>query len=504
VLSKLKYFVKHSLVYSISSVAAKAMGVILLPLYSSYLTISDYGVLGVIDATLMILVEFLNLGQGQALVMLNNSEEYKDKKKSMFFTIFSFSVFVGLIFIILGEAVVPFVSKYFKQADDFYFYLRISIYIIVLRVINSLFLNKIRADEKSVYYSVISLVKLFLTLAMAIYFVAFAKLGVLGVLYSYIIAEGLNSIILIPSMLKLMELNFEKKFITLSIKFGIPLIFGTLAMMLLNVSDRYILKLFTDYATVGLYDLGYRVAGVINMFIIMPFGLALMPIAYKAYGTDGDKRLYSKLMTYLTFVLVWAGLALSVFSREIIRLFALNPTYWDAYKVVPIIILSYVFFGMRWVASLGMFLTRNTKQVAISTTLASLLNIGLNFWLIPIFGMMAAAYSTLISFILLHFITNYFSNKYYKIQFENSKLVILISLGVLLYIISLLFNDSPLTIKYIFKLFIAVAFPVLLFVFKFYDFIELERLKGFYKKWKNPGDWKNNIKLELLSKPNEK
>jgi len=95
-LSDLKYFVKHSLVYSISSVAAKAMGVVLLPLYSSYLTLSEFGVLGIIEVTLLISVELLNLGQGQALVMLNNSEEYKEKRKSMFFTIFSFSVFIEI------------------------------------------------------------------------------------------------------------------------------------------------------------------------------------------------------------------------------------------------------------------------------------------------------------------------------------------------------------------------------------------------------------------------
>lgn len=496
-LSDLKYFVKHSLVYSISSVAAKAMGVVLLPLYSSYLTLSEFGVLGIIEVTLLISVELLNLGQGQALVMLNNSEEYKDKKKSIFFTIFTFSVFIGVIFIVVGEAVVPFIYKYFERADDFYLYLRLSIYIVFLRVINSLFLNKIRADERSVFYSAINLVKLFLTIALAIYFVAFANIGVLGVLYSYVIAEGVNLAIILPSMFKLMSPSFEKKFIALSIKFGVPLIFGTLAMMLLNVSDRYILKLFTDYATVGLYDLGYRVAGVINMFIIMPFGLALMPIAYKIFGTDGDKRFYSKLMTYLTFVLVWAGLALSVFSREIIKLFALNPTYWEAYKVVPVVVLSYVFFGMRWVASLGMFLTRNTKQVAITTTLASILNIALNFWLIPIFGMMAAAYSTLICFVLLNMISKYYSNKYFKIDFENKKILGLILLGIALYLISIFTNDQNIIFRILIKIILVIVFPVILYLVKFYDAIELERIKGFYSKWKHLGNWKNNVIKEL-------
>jgi O-antigen/teichoic acid export membrane protein len=152
---------------------------------------------------------------------------------------------------------------------------------------------------------------------------------------------------------------------------------------------------------------------------------------------------------------------------------------------------------MRWVASLGMFLTRNTKQVAISTTLASLLNIALNFWLIPVWGMMAAAYSTLISFVILHYITNYLSDKFYKIDFENIKLIILLLLGIILYMIAYQFEDSSLLVKLAAKVVVAISFPLLLYIFKFYDAVELQMLRGFYKKWKNPVDWKDNIKFEL-------
>ena len=132
-------------------------------------------------------------------------------------------------------------------------------------------------------------------------------------------------------------------------------------MNLLNWSDRYILKLLTAYSTLGLYELAYKVAGILNMFFIVPFSLTLLPIAYKFYKQEGDKLFYSKILTFFSFVMFWAGLALSIFGKEIVHLFALNQSYYPAYEVVPLLTLSYCVFGMSLVTALGLYLTGKTK-----------------------------------------------------------------------------------------------------------------------------------------------
>lgn len=499
-LKNIKYLAKHSIIYSISNVAVKASGVILLPLYSKYFNVSEFGILGILEATLLIAVEFLNLGLGQSLVMMSSSDEFKKERNSVFFSIFTFLLLICIVFLALGKILLPHISQIFQQPGQFYWFMELCLYIIVLRVLNSLFLNKIRADEKSGLYTVINLIKLAISLGFTIYFIAFQKRGIDGVLISYIIAEGLNFLILLPAMIKAMALKLNRKSISISIKFGVPLIFGSLAMMLLNVSDRYIIKLLRDYSSVGLYDLGYRVAGILNMFFIMPFGLALMPAAYKMYNQPGDKRYYSKMMTYLTYFLVWLGLGLSLFSKEVISTFTLNSSYLPAYKVIPIVVFSYVFFGMRYFSSLGLYLTKNTRYVAITTIFASLLNIGLNFLFIPKYGMIAAAWNTLISFIVLYFLTNYYSDKFFKIPFENSKLVKVILVGTAFYFIGILFNDAAFLLRLAIKLLLIIAFPFILYILKFYESVELESIRILYRKWSKPSEWKNNIKTELFSK----
>lgn len=502
-LENLKYFLKHSAIYSISNFAVKASGVILLPLYTTYISLGEFGELALIDVTIIILVELVNLGQSQALVMLNNTDEYSNKNKEMFFTVLSSSTVICILFVVLGESFLPYFANLIAEPEKFYLYLRLCLYIISSRIITNILLNKLRADERSISYTTFSVLKLAVTLAFIIYFVAFAHLKILGVLYSYLISEIVVIVFLLPFLIKLMKFRFEKKILYASISFGIPLIFSSLAMMFLNVSDRYLIKYFTSDEMVGLYDLGYRFAGTLNMFFIMPISLTLMPQAYKMYKKEGDKRYYSKILTYLSFILVWVGLGISIFSMEIVKLFALNPSYWPAYQIVPIIVFAYVFFGMRIISSLGMFLTKKTKYVALTTGIPAVLNIGLNILLIPKFGMITAAYTTLFSFSLLYFLSYYYSGKFYKIPFENYKLIKLFILGILCYSVSTISNDSGLVVRMVLKLLLLGIFPFVLYFLKFYEPVEIQSLYGFYKKWKSPAKWKENIKAELTKSEKE-
>jgi len=244
---------------------------------------------------------------------------------------------------------------------------------------------------------------------------------------------------------------------------------------------------------VGLYTLGYKIAGILNVFFIQSFYLALLSIAYKIYGQKGDKRYYSKMQTYFVFVLFWAGLGLSLFGKEIIKVFALNPDYWTAYKVVPYIVLAYIFSGAKSVVSLGLYLKRKTNYIAYNTIGAAVLNIGLNFILIPKYKMIGAAVATIISFVALYFVTYFVANKFYKIPYENMKLLKMLVLAVVLFFLSTLTANLNILPRILIKVAIIILFPFILYPMKFYEPIEIERIKQSWKKWRNPRKWKENF-----------
>ncbi len=481
-LSKTKNTIKHTAVYSFGNITTKLIGIVLLPLYTKHITVAEYGILGILEITIMILTQTLILGQPQAFLRFYNLEEYGEKRKTILFTIFVFLLTAGLLFNLLGQSLADRLSSLFFRPSEFAIYLKLSFCIISLQIINNLFLTVLRTQEKSTFYVIVNIIKLFIVLGFNIYFIVFAGIGIRGVLYSYLIGDGLLFIVLFPKMISEMTPKFDRKILIATLSFGFPLIFTSLAGMLLNAGDRYILKLLSNYHEVGLYNLGYKVAGVLNMLFIQSFSLGFAPIAFKIYGKTGDKRYYSKMLTYFVFVLCWAGLGLSLFGRGIVKTFALNSDYWPAYSIIPIIVLSYIFSGAKSITTLGLYLTGKTQFVAYNTLVALVINIGLNFLLIPKYGIMGAAVATLIAFTILYFLSYFISNHFYKIPFENLKLLKLLILAIVLYFIPYLFRDMRLIMNIIVKILILISFPFLLYLLKFYDKIEIDTIKKIFFK----------------------
>ncbi len=475
-LERLKSTVRDTFVYSLSNIAPKVVGVILLPLFTKKLVLTDFGNWDLIDNTIQILVQVVILGQASSIIFLNNSKDYKEQKGSTLFTITGFIFFVSAVLVLLTEILTSSFSSLLMHTQITTEYIRLTAYIVLLRVMNNLFFAKVQADEEPVYFSVVNIAKTLLMTVFTIYFVGYANKGISGILLAALIAEMLSTIVLLVKAIPQMMFHFNFPILKIALAFGFPLVFSSLGFMLLNQSDRFIIKFLLGSKHVAIYGLGYRVAGVLNMFIILPFTLGLFPIAYKYYGQPDDTRFFSKLMTYSTFFFIWGFVFLSLFSKEIVKVFAQQEDYYSAYLVIPIILLAYVFSGMRLTASLGMMLTKNTKHIAWITIASSALNIGLNFIFIPRYGILAAAINTLVSFVIFYVVTQYLSNKYFRIEYENFKLFLMIITGSVLSAGIYLLPEMNNILQWSIKLLLTILFPFVLFIFNFYEKAELDIL----------------------------
>lgn len=474
-IDKIKNTIQQTFTYSLSNIALKAGGIVLLPLYLRTFSVAQFGVWDLLDTSIQILAEILILGQASALIYLNNSEEYKSQKGSALFSISIFLLVFTTLLIILAEIVNSFFPNLFNGDLIHFDYLRVAAYIILLRVMSNLFFAKIRAEEEAGYYSFLNFLRVVLIIAFTVYFVSKKKYGIYGALISFLISEIIVVIMLLLKVIPQMQFKFQNELLKVALIFGLPLVFSSVGFMLLNLSDRYIIKWFLGAKYVAIYGLGYRIAGVLNMFLILPFNLGLIPLAYKYYGKENDKRFYSKLMTYSTFAFVWGFVALSLFSPELIRLFAGKGNYEFSFFVTPIILLSYVFSGMRLTAQLGMLLTKNTKHIAWITLGAAIFNIVLNLLFVPLYGIIAAAFNTLISFAIFYIITQVVADKYYKIPYENKKLILLVIAGSII-TIPIYFIQEINLINIILKFILITSFPFIIYFFNFYEKSELEIL----------------------------
>ena len=476
-LQRVKKIVRHTAIYGLGNISTKLIGIILLPLYTRHISVAEYGVLGILEITILLLTQVVILGQAQAVIRYHSSPEYRERGKTTLFTISVFLLAVGAVFVATGLSIAKPIAAYFDKPQLFAHYFKLCIIIIWLRVITTLFLAALRSKERSVFYAVSNIIKFTLIMISNVVFIAVLGMGVKGILLAYIVGDAALLIMLLPSMLKEMTAKFDPALLKAALKFGFPLVFSAISFMLLNSGSRYILKFLTNYHEVGLFNLGYKVAGVLNMFFIQAFQLSLRPMAYKIYGQPNDRRFYSKMLTYFIFAISWAGLALAMFGKELISTLALNPKYWAAYQVVPLIILAYIFNGGKIVVSLGLLLKNKTRYIAYTTFGALVINIALNFLLIPKLRMVGAATASVISFFLLFIATYYYSNKYYIIHYELSKLTKLILVTITLFFISTLIVNATLAVSVALKCTLLLSLPFILYVLKFYEPIEIDRLK---------------------------
>ncbi len=481
-LAKLKQTAKQTLIYSLGNISSKLIGFILLPLYTGYLSTVEYGMFAILEVTATIMVAVFGFKLSTAMMRWCSIEKSEFKTKSILFTTYTSSF---LVIVLLNIILQPFRDSFsllFFGNSQYQEYFLILFLSVSFEILNLFSLDLIRLKERPVFYILISITRLSTILVLNIYFIKYLSLGIKGILLSQLIGNALITLITLPVLIKNMVFNFYYSELKKMLNYGIPLVFSTISMMLLTMGDRYIIKYYLNYSEVGIYSLGYKIASVVNVLIIQSFQTGFLPIAYKNFDKPDAQRFFSKILTYYTFILVISSLGISLFAKEVIELFSKSKEFNIAYTVVPYISLAFVFKGIQYVYSLGLHFTKKTKYNASIVLLATILNFALNFILIPRFGIYGAAGATIVSWVIMSTAFYKYSFKFYKVKYELRNILVLISVGIGFYLLSLLFQNTTVYLRIILKSLLIIAFPIILWIFNFYEKAEINILKEFFFK----------------------
>lgn len=483
--NQLKNTFRQTMIYSLGNLSSKVIGFILLPLYTGYLSVSEYGILAILEATSQILIGIFGFNLTTSMMRWCASEKSENIQKQI---VSSTLISVIVIAILFSLSTIPnslLISELIFSSGKFQNYIVILLLSVSFGIISNVPLEVIRFREKAGFYVFVTITKFILIVLLNIYFLVYKKIGVEGIILSQLIGFIYVIIASGPFLLKNIKLSFSRKIIGEMFKFGYPLVFSTSALLVLSLGDRYIIKYFIDEASVGIYSLGHKVASVINVFVLQSFQVGYLPIAYKKMNDSDAPRYFSKVATYLLFALVYFALSLSLFSNEVIKFFSLNQNYWIAYTVVPFVSLAFVFKGMQYIFSLPLHFVKKTSYIAFIVTSAAIVNIVLNIIFIPQYGYIMAALVMAISYFFMAIVYLIIARKYYPIPFEFKKIRLLLVVGIVLYIPALFINEIELMIRIPIKVIIVFSFPAVLYFLKFYEKIELQKLKELQKNMIN-------------------
>jgi O-antigen/teichoic acid export membrane protein len=243
------------------------------------------------------------------------------------------------------------------------------------------------------------------------------------------------------------------------------------------MNDRYMLNwLSTDIET-GKYAFGYKIANFINLIFVSTIGMSFVPSIFSREKEENNTRYYRKMLTYYCFIIAFIILGFLFFYKELLSFVAKNKDYFEGLKVVPVLALSFMVMGMNYFVGIGLFLKNKMQNFIVPSISAVVLNITMNYFLIPVWGMMGAAYSTLFSQIVYTAILTVISGKQFKVGFEWMKILSIYLLALVLFVGYQFTAPLKFFVASIIKIALLAVFPVVLYRLNFFEKIEIVRLR---------------------------
>ncbi len=496
---RVKHIFKHTVVYSLGNLSVKLVGFILLPFYTSHLTVSQYGILAILEVTMNLLAPLFFLNMNQAITRFYKEVDGQERGR-LLFTALAFVAGTGILVNVLLQPFSRQFSLLIFDTPDFKVYFNLLFVNIALQNITNLVRGYFNARENSVRFSLVNFLRFLFVLFITVYFLVVLNWGIKGILLAQTISFALILLIFFPYYARDMSFGFDRRLLREMIRYSAPLAFSTISSFVLAFGDRYVLKFLMDESAVGIYSLASKLANVIDFMVLQAFQLTYLPYAFKTYKSQEFKRFHSRLTTYLMLLMVFLALALGFYSDLLMYVFApTNANYRAAAQYVPWLAFLRAFYVLRFMFALGLHINKKTGSIPVIVLISAALNIGLNFVLIPEMGINGAILSSFVALIVMDILFYYKSYQYYKVSYEFSRIFWLSVTGVGIYLISTLIKTDSLILSAVYKTFLLLLYPFVLYVSGFLRYEELMALRGFIKKWKNISGLKQNIRTLIQS-----
>jgi len=471
-LARLQELLRHSAIYGLGSIVARVVAVLLLPLYTRYLSPSDYGLIETLVALSAVLTALVAQGMKSAFFRFYFDSAEQARRHLVVRTAFWYVLAASTAVLVAGVALAQPISwlLFDTRSHDG---LVIAAFVGLWAAMNyeqmtSLF----RVEQRSTAYVAATLTNVAITIAATILLVVVFDKGPLGVLVGNLTGTLIVYAALLAYNRRALGLQFDRSLLREMNRFGLPLVPSAVALWLTNFSDRFFLIKLADAHEVGLYSIGVRIASAI-VLLLTAFRMAWPAFAYSIEDDREAKRTYSFVLTYVVYVCCWLALTLGLLAPWILKVITTKPFY-PAQNVVAPLAFGVAAFGAYVVVQIGTGRARQTRSNWLVTGAAAIVNVALNLALIPAYGRMGAAIAMVTAYTLLFVGMAWRAQRVFPVAYQWRRVATLGVVAVGLTILGKLL-DVPLGLA----IALAAAYPLVLLLLGFYLPAERQRILRF-------------------------
>ncbi len=472
-MSLYKNLFKQTLIYGIATVLPRIISFLLNPLFVIYLTNkSEMGELSVIFSYLVFFNVILSYGMETAFFRFYNGEEDKESVISTSIITLFWTSIVFLVIALLFRKNISIWSEINIK------YITYTIWILALDALAIIPFSKLRAEKKPIHYAVIKIGNVTVNFLLTLFFLAIlpefairSPNGFWNTIYvqnfqigyifiATLIASLLTFIIILPNYISISwKFNFVlwKKMM----QYGFPVLIAGIAFAINEHFD----KIFLDWLNVPKSDIGaYAACYKIGMFMVLfrtAYTLGIEPFFFSHAADENAQQTYATITKYFVIFGSYICLLVIVFIDLLKIPLVPNSNYWDAIKVVPLIVLANFFLGIYTNLSVWYKLMDKTKIGAYISIVGAIVTLGLNYLLIPTLSYYGSAIATIAAYGSMMIISYKLGQKSYPIPYDINKIFSYIGLTIVLSGIS--FYIPYLRENYFIKILLLTLFSVFIY-----------------------------------------
>lgn len=384
-----KYLLKNTVIFSIGNFGTKIISFFLVPLYTNILTTREYGTVDLIYTIGMVLVPLLTLNIGESIMRFALDKDADcDKIMSTGITILIFGAIIGLL-------ILP-IANLFENVSDYSIY--IYLYTLTL-AFSQIFLCYLRGKEFLLKYSIGNIIQSLTIAIFNIIFLIGMKKGIEGYLMAYILANvctGLYGFWAGKVNLVIKKYSIDMELSKNMIKYSVVLIPNSFMWWIMNSSDRMMVSAMISVTANGVYAVAYKIPTLLSTITTI-FNQAWSYSAIREDESEDKEEYNNRVYDNLVTIVIVVATGLLMIMKPFLSVYV-GKEYYATWHYVPYLIVGFVFMTLGSFIATSYTVHKDSMGFLISGTVGAIINLILNFILIPMMGVSGAAFATCISY----------------------------------------------------------------------------------------------------------
>lgn len=433
----------HTVIYSTSGFLIAIAGLISFPIITRVLSVEEYGILNLVSLTVMVLVALSKAGLQTSIIRFGSegrSPSTPFRETDVYLTALATMLVIAIAVLSIWSVVSQFLPLSFVQDERTYTIFIIISMMVIGEVIGSGLHNILVSEKKSVVVSLFAIVKRYSLIAVVIPGLIYAN----DKLTTFYLLSGLHEILFLIVALYLCHRYFSifRGRIDLSLNrqlfaYGLPLVAYELLTSAFAYGDRVQITYFLGTEALGLYAAASNLCFYMQTVIVISLQTAIAPMYMDRWENEGraaTEQFLSLALRYYLMLAIPAAIGVIAIGKDLITFLA-GERYADAHRVIPFILTGMLIDGTSAVTAAGLRITKRTKLMMMIVASVVVLNLCLNFLLIPRFGIEGAATATLISFLCYTATNYYFGRQILTVDLDLRTIALYLGCGLIMYMI---------------------------------------------------------------------